>query len=132
MGRDTPELPDQRMFSASEIAMLIDFAVAGGFPVPGRERPEDPAELKAVSLGQALLLVDRIGGYLNRKNDSPPGHQTVWESHARLVTGRADHRADQEKRRGGRRASQPRRKRLKRRRMQRRKCLASVPKATII
>ncbi len=87
MGRDTPELPAHRMFSASEIAMLLDFAIAGGFPVPGRERPEDPVDLEAVSLGQALLLVARLGGYLNRKNDGPPGHQTVWEGYARLVTG---------------------------------------------
>ena len=87
MGRDTPELPAHRMFAASEIAMLLDFAIAGGFPVPGRERPEDPEDLEAVSLGQALLLVARLGGYLNRKNDGPPGHQTVWEGYARLVTG---------------------------------------------
>ena len=87
MGRDTPELPAHKMFSASEIAMLLDFAIAGGFPVPGRERPEDPVDLEAVSLGQALLLVARLGGYLNRSNDGPPGHQTVWEGYARLVTG---------------------------------------------
>ena len=73
MGRDTPELPANRMFSA---AMLLDFAIAGGFPVPGRERPEDSVDLEAVSLGPALLLVARLGGYLNRKNDGPPGHQT--------------------------------------------------------
>ena len=87
MGRDTPELPAHRMFAASEIAMLLDFAIAGGFPVPGRERPEDPVDLEAVSLGQALLLVARLGGYLNRRNDGPPGHQTVWEGYTRLVTG---------------------------------------------
>ena len=87
MGRDTPELPAHRMFAASEIAMLLDFAIAGGFPVPGRERPEDPVDLDAVSLGQALMLVARLGGYLNRRNDGPPGHQTVWEGYTRLVTG---------------------------------------------
>ena len=87
MGRDTPELPARKMFAASEIAMLLDFAIAGGFPVPGRERPEDPVDLEAVSLGQALMLVARLGGYLNRRNDGPPGHQTVWEGYARLVTG---------------------------------------------
>ncbi len=87
MGRDTPELPARKMLSASEIAMLLDFAIARGFPVPGRERPEDPVDLDAVSLGQALLLVARLGGYLNRRNDGPPGHQTVWEGYTRLVTG---------------------------------------------
>ncbi len=87
MGRHTPELPAHRMLSASEIAMLLDFAIARGLPVPGRERPEDPPDLEAVSLGQALLLVARLGGHLNRRNDGPPGHQTVWEGYARLVVG---------------------------------------------
>ncbi len=87
MGRDTPELPAHRMLSASETAMPPDFAIARGLPVPGRERPEDPPDLGAVSLGQALLLVARPGGHPDRSNDGPPGRQTVWEGCARLVTG---------------------------------------------
>ena len=87
MGRHTPELPAHKMLSASEIAMLLDFAIARSLPVPGREHPKDPLDLEAVSLGQAMLLVARLGGYLNRSNDGPPGHQTVWEGYARLVVG---------------------------------------------
>ncbi|MCY3984693.1 MAG: hypothetical protein OXE85_12355 [Roseovarius sp.] len=34
-----------------------------------------------------MLLVARLGGYLNRRNDGPPGHQTIWEGYARLATG---------------------------------------------
>ena len=41
----------------------------------------------AVSLGEAVLLVARLGGYLNRKNDGPPGHQVVWEGYARMSSG---------------------------------------------
>ena len=55
--------------------------------MPLREHPENPLDLKAVSLGQAMLLVARLGGYLNRRNNGPPGHQTVWEGYARLVVG---------------------------------------------
>ena len=73
------------MFAASEIAALIDCAIAGGFPVPGRDRPDDPVDLEAVTLGQAMLVLARIGGCLNRRNDGPPGHQTVWEGCMRLV-----------------------------------------------
>ena len=29
-------------------------------------------------LGDAVLLVAAIGGYLGRKNDPPPGHQLLW------------------------------------------------------
>ena len=56
IGRDNPEPPDHRMFSAFEVAWLLDSAIAGGFPAPGRERTENPADFVAVSLGQALLL----------------------------------------------------------------------------
>ncbi len=87
MGRDTPGMPAGTMFPASETAMLPDYAAAAGVPVPGRERPEDPPDLEAVSLGQALPPVARLGGYLNRRNDGPPGHQTVWEGYTRPVTG---------------------------------------------
>ena len=31
--------------------------------------------------------VARLGGYLNRKNDGPPGHQVVWEGYARMTLG---------------------------------------------
>jgi len=34
-----------------------------------------------------VLLVARLGGYLNRKNDGPPGHQVVWEGYARMTFG---------------------------------------------
>ena len=87
LGRDTPELPAHKMLAASEIAMLLDFAIASGFPVPGRETPNAPLNIKAVSLGQALLLVARLGGYLNRSNDGPPGHKMVWEGYSKLVIG---------------------------------------------
>ena len=84
-GRDTPGLPACAMFAASEIAALIDYAIANGFPVPGRDGPDDPVDLEAVTLGQAMLVLARIGGYLNRKNDGPPGHQIIWEGYMRLV-----------------------------------------------
>ena len=35
-------------------------------------------------LGEAVTLVARIGGYLNRKKDLPPGHQILWCGYADL------------------------------------------------
>ncbi len=32
-------------------------------------------------LGDAVKLVASIGGYLNRKNDPPPGHQIMWRGY---------------------------------------------------
>ena len=36
------------------------------------------------SLGEAVRLVARIGGYLGRKNDAPPGHQIIWQGYIAL------------------------------------------------
>jgi hypothetical protein len=32
-------------------------------------------------LGETVILVAMIGGYLNRKNDPPPGHQILWRGY---------------------------------------------------
>jgi hypothetical protein len=37
-----------------------------------------------VLLGEAVGLVARLGGYLGRTKDPPPGHQVLWHGHARL------------------------------------------------
>ena len=35
-------------------------------------------------LGEAVRLVAKIGGYLGRSNDPPPGHQLIWQGYAYL------------------------------------------------
>lgn len=37
-----------------------------------------------VLLGEAVQLVARLGGYLGRKKDPPPGHQVMWRGYAAL------------------------------------------------
>jgi len=32
-------------------------------------------------LGEAVRLVAKIGGYLGRNNDPPPGHQLIWQGY---------------------------------------------------
>lgn len=32
-------------------------------------------------LGEAVRLVAKIGGYLGRNNDPPPGHQLLWQGY---------------------------------------------------
>jgi hypothetical protein len=36
------------------------------------------------SLGTAVKLVAKIGGYLDRSNDPPPGHQLMWDGYSQL------------------------------------------------
>jgi hypothetical protein len=35
-------------------------------------------------LGAAVTLVAKLGGYLARSNDPPPGHQVMWTGYAHL------------------------------------------------
>ena len=39
---------------------------------PGREKQEEP------TLGQFILKVAKLGGYLDRKHDPPPGSEVLW------------------------------------------------------
>ncbi|KAB2831870.1 MAG: hypothetical protein F9K48_11565 [Candidatus Brocadia sp.] len=36
------------------------------------------------SLGSMIKLVAKIGGYLGRSSDPPPGHQVMWNGSAQL------------------------------------------------
>ncbi len=54
------------MFSKAELAVLGDFA-----RTRRARRPE--------TLGDAMTLAAMLGGYLNRKNDRPAGHQLQWD-----------------------------------------------------
>ena len=72
LGREVPELPPEVLFSAMEIRVLVAWA--------GRFRAKLPE-----TLGDAVLLVARIGGYTNRKKDPPPGHELMWWGYQNLT-----------------------------------------------
>jgi hypothetical protein len=38
-----------------------------------------PAKEEQPSLAEMLLVVAKLGGYLSRKNDPPPGAQCLWQ-----------------------------------------------------
>jgi hypothetical protein len=68
LGRETPELPAAVLFSDIEVRTLQAYAKKKG--------------LKPLSLlGEAVGLVAKIGGYLGRNNDPPPGHQLLWRGY---------------------------------------------------
>lgn len=73
LGREVPELPAEILFSDIELRVIGDLAQSRG-----RERPRE--------LGAAVLEVTILGGYLNRNNDPPPGHQLMWHGYAKLTT----------------------------------------------
>ncbi len=71
LGRDTPELPAEVLFSHLEIRMLELVALDRKRPVPS-------------NLGRAVLTMAMLGGYLARKHDPPPGHKVIWTGYIEL------------------------------------------------
>ena len=71
LGREDPDLPAQLLFLDLEIRVLGAFAASRRYPPP-----ED--------LGAAVLVLARLGGYLARKHDPPPGHQLMWQGYVTL------------------------------------------------
>jgi len=72
LGREEPGLPPDVLFSDLEIEVITAFA--------NSRRDLKPPE----GLGDAVRLVARLGGYLDRKSDPPPGHQVTWRGYAKL------------------------------------------------
>jgi len=71
MGRETPELPAELLFSDIELRTLQAFARKKGLNPPSM-------------VGEAVLLVAKIGGYLGRNSDPPPGHQLLWQGYTKF------------------------------------------------
>lgn len=71
LGRESPELPAELLFSDAEIEVLKAYA--------RRQRLKPPE-----NVGTTVLLVARLGGHLGRKGDPPPGHQIMWEGYHQL------------------------------------------------
>ena len=72
LGREVPELPAEVLFSDLEIEVLQAYSKANRLKPPS-------------NLGETVRLVARLGGYLGRKNDPPPGHQLMWYGYKELT-----------------------------------------------
>jgi hypothetical protein len=72
LGREAPELPAEVLFSDIEIEVLRRYAKKNGMKPP-------------TTVGIAVRLVARLGGYLDRTRDPPPGHELMWRGYATLM-----------------------------------------------
>jgi hypothetical protein len=70
--RATPDAPPEVAFTPAEIAVL-DRAVGGPPQAPER------------TISHYLLVVAKLGGYLARTKDPPPGNMVVWRGLTRLA-----------------------------------------------
>ena len=41
--------------------------------------------VKAPSLAEFIVMIAILGGYVNRKNEGPPGVKVVWKGMARMI-----------------------------------------------
>jgi hypothetical protein len=75
LGRQVPGLNANLLFTDREIKILR--AVLG----------EKKSDAKPMTLGRAILGVAKLGGYLGRNKEPPPGHQTMWTGYYLLRMG---------------------------------------------
>jgi hypothetical protein len=71
LGREAPNLSPETLFSDLEIRVMRLFAQQYHLPPPD-------------CLGAAVRLVGKLGGYMNRTNDPPPGAEVLCKGFVRL------------------------------------------------
>jgi hypothetical protein len=71
LGREVPELPSEVLFSDLEIEVMRRYCQSQKLPEP-------------TNLGEGVLLVAKLGGYLGRKHDGPPGAEVLWRGSRKL------------------------------------------------
>jgi hypothetical protein len=75
LNRSTRQAKATLAFTALEIELLNRLA-----PERLRSPPDRPPSLQA-----CLLQLARLGGYLNRASDPPPGNTVIWRGMSRLT-----------------------------------------------
>jgi hypothetical protein len=72
LGREMPELPMELLLDDLEIRVLALISKQRGWTPPQ-------------NLGEAVLTIARMGGYMKRKHDPPPGAELLWRGHRQLT-----------------------------------------------
>jgi len=77
IGREAPDLPAHLAFTTTELEILDRLA------------PARTARATSGGLGARVTQLARLGGFLARKRDGPPGNLVIWRGLVRLA---AQHR----------------------------------------
>lgn len=72
VNRTNPHSSADAVFTETEIAILNHLADESDQPPPK-------------NVAHYLIVVAKLGGYLNRKNDGPPGNTVIWRGLSRLT-----------------------------------------------
>jgi len=74
LNRAAPKAPAQVALTATELAVLDEIAKR-----KGRAKPPRP------TVAGSLLAIARLGGYLARASDGPPGNKVLWRGLSKLA-----------------------------------------------
>lgn len=74
LGREVPDLPGEVFFDQWELKILEELEAREG----------NRAKKPPFTLGHAIILVAKLGGYLARRSDPPPGAESFWKGMIRL------------------------------------------------
>jgi len=74
LGREVPDLPCEVFFDEWEVKVLT---------VVAQRYQKDPLD-KPLTLAHAITTVARLGGYMARPSDPPPGAKVLWRGFIRL------------------------------------------------
>ena len=74
VNRSAPNSKPKTVFAESELRVLDAVMPA-----------HNSREARRRSLGDYLVRLARLGGYLNRANDPPPGNTVIWRGMSRLA-----------------------------------------------
>ncbi len=80
--RTDPDAPPETVLTAAEIDIL-DRMAASTAPEAEPSSPVTPPPPRTIS--RYMRAIAKLGGYLGRKNDPPPGNMVVWRGLIRLA-----------------------------------------------
>ena len=75
LGRTCPDISAEILFTASEWKSVYKVINKGA------KLPDKPP-----TLDEFVIMIARLGGYLNRKNDPPPGSTVMWRGFNKMDT----------------------------------------------
>jgi len=73
LGREYPDFPCDLVFEDEEWKSVYVI-------VKGKQPPE-----QVPPLGEIIIMIAKLGGYLGRKHDGPPGPKTLWRGFQRMA-----------------------------------------------